>query len=260
MGATLRGGRDLGHWRGQCPVTKERGFEPAGVPGVAPRASNAGHCPAWQAIGVGRRTGPLEGLKVIEVASLAPAPFGCMVLADLGAEVLRIDRPDRSGRQQLPPVDPLCRSRRSIRLDLKNPAGVDILLRLAAGSDVLVEAFRPGVAERLGFGPDVCAERNPRLIYTRMTGWGQDGPLATTAGHDIDYIAVSGTLDPIGREGERPLPPLNLIGDFGGGGMLLVIGVLAALLERERSGLGQVIDVAMVDGSAMLASFLYGLL
>src|SRR5207247_8648732 len=182
MGATLRGGRDLGHWRGQCPVTKERGFEPAGVPGVAPGASNAGHCPAWQAIGVDRRTGPLEGLKVIEVASLAPAPFGCMVLADLGAEVLRIDRPDRSGRQQLPPVDPLCRSRRSIRLDLKNPAGVDILLRLAAESDVLVEAFRPGVAERLGFGPGVRAERTPRLLYTRMTGWGQDGPLATTAG------------------------------------------------------------------------------
>ena len=206
------------------------------------------------------RTGPLNGVKVIEVASLAPAPFGCMVLADLGADVLRIDRPDRSGRQQLPSVDPLSRSRRSIRIDLKNPAGVDILLRLAADADGLVEAFRPGVAERLGFGPEVCAERNPRLIFARMTGWGQDGPLASTAGHDIDYIAVSGSLEPIGREGERPVPPLNLIGDFGGGGMLLVIGVLAALLERERSGLGQVIDVAMVDGSAMLASFLYGLL
>jgi len=206
------------------------------------------------------RTGPLNGVKVIEVASLAPAPFGCMVLADLGADVLRIDRPDRSGRQQLPPVDPLSRSRRSIRIDLKNPAGVDILLRLAADADVLVEAFRPGVAERLGFGPEACAERNPRLVFARMTGWGQEGPLATTAGHDIDYIAVSGSLDPIGREGERPVPPLNLIGDFGGGGMLLVIGVLSALLERERSGLGQVIDVAMVDGSAMLASFLYGLL
>ena len=204
-------------------------------------------------------TGPLHGVKVIEIASLAPAPFGCMVLADLGADVLRVDRPDRSGRQQLPPVDPLCRSRRSIRLDLKNPAGVDILLRLADGADVLVEAFRPGVAERLGFGPDTCTERNPRLVYARMTGWGQDGPLADTAGHDIDYIAVSGTLEPIGRAGERPLPPLNLIGDFGGGGMLLVTGVLAALLERERSGLGQVIDVAMVDGSAVLASFLYGL-
>ena len=205
-------------------------------------------------------TGPLHGVKVIEIASLAPAPFGCMVLADLGADVLRVDRPDRSGRQQLPPVDPLCRSRRSIRLDLKNPAGVDILLRLADGADVLVEAFRPGVAERLGFGPEVCAERNPRLVYARMTGWGQDGPLADTAGHDIDYIAVSGSLEPIGREGERPIPPLNLIGDFGGGGMLLVVGVLAALLEREGSGQGQVIDVAMVDGSAMLASFLYGLL
>src|SRR5215469_12395127 len=180
--------------------------------------------PAWQASGVETRAGPLGGVKVIEVASLAPAPFGCMVLADLGADVLRIDRPDRSGRQQLPPVDPLCRSRRSIRLDLKDPAGVDILLRLAADADVLVEAFRPGVAERLGFGPEVCAERNPRLIFARMTGWGQDGPLATTAGHDIDYIAVSGSLDPIGREGERPVPPLNLIGDFGGGGGLLAAG------------------------------------
>jgi crotonobetainyl-CoA:carnitine CoA-transferase CaiB-like acyl-CoA transferase len=205
-------------------------------------------------------TGPLHGVKVIEIASLAPAPFGCMVLADLGADVLRIDRPDRSGRQQLPPVDPLCRSRRSIRLDLKNPGAVDVLHRLVAGADVLVEAFRPGVAERLGFGPEVYAERNPRLVYARMTGWGQEGPLAATAGHDIDYIAVSGSLEPIGREGERPVPPLNLIGDFGGGGMLLVVGVLAALLERERSGLGQVIDVAMVDGSAVLGSFLYGLL
>jgi crotonobetainyl-CoA:carnitine CoA-transferase CaiB-like acyl-CoA transferase len=204
-------------------------------------------------------TGPLRGVKVIEIASLAPAPFGCMILADMGADVLRIDRPDRSGRQQLPPVDPLCRSRRSIRLDLKNPAGVDLLLRLADDADVLVEAFRPGVAERLGFGPGVCAERNPRLVYARMTGWGQEGPLADTAGHDIDYIAVSGTLEPIGREGERPAAPLNLIGDFGGGGMLLVAGVLAALVERERSGLGQAIDVAMVDGSAVLASFLYGL-
>jgi alpha-methylacyl-CoA racemase len=203
--------------------------------------------------------GPLDGVRVIEIASLAPAPFGCMVLADLGADVLRVDRPDLSGRQALPPVDPLCRSRRSIRLNLKNPAGVDVLLRLTDGADVLVEAFRPGVAERLGFGPDVCAARNPRLVYARMTGWGQDGPLAETAGHDIDYIAVSGSLDPIGRAGERPLPPLNLVGDFGGGGMLLAVGVLAALLERERSGLGQVVDAAMVDGSALLASFLYGL-
>jgi alpha-methylacyl-CoA racemase len=136
---------------------------------------------------------------------------------------------------------------------------VEVLLRLADGADVLVEAFRPGVAERLGFGPEVCAARNPRLVYARMTGWGQEGPLASTAGHDIDYIAVSGTLAPIGRAGERPVPPLNLVGDFGGGGMLLAVGVLAALLERERSGLGQVVDAAMVDGSALLASFLYGL-
>jgi alpha-methylacyl-CoA racemase len=203
--------------------------------------------------------GPLEGVKVIEIASLAPAPFGCMVLADLGADVLRVDRPDRSGRQALPPTDPLCRGRRSIRLDLKDPAGVDILLRLAASADVLVEAFRPGVAERLGFGPDVCLERSPRLVYARMTGWGQDGPLASAAGHDIDYIAVAGSLEPIGRQGERPVPPLNLVGDFGGGGMLLAVGILAALLERERSGRGQVVDTAMVDGAALLASFLYGL-
>jgi alpha-methylacyl-CoA racemase len=203
--------------------------------------------------------GPLEGVKVIEIASLAPAPFGCMVLADLGADVLRVDRPDRSGRQALPPTDPLCRSRRSIRLDLKDPAGVDILLRLAGSADVLVEAFRPGVAERLGLGPDACLERSPRLVYARMTGWGQDGPLAGAAGHDIDYIAVAGSLEPIGRQGECPVPPLNLVGDFGGGGMLLAVGILAALLERDRSGRGQVVDAAMVDGAALLASFLYGL-
>src|SRR5215831_13682020 len=159
--------------------------------------------------------GPLHGVRVVELASLAPAPFGCMILADLGAEVLRVDRPDRSGRQTLPPVDPLCRGRRSIRLNLKDPAGVDVLLRLTDRADVLVEAFRPGMAERLGFGPDVCAGRNARLIYARMTGWGQDGTLA--------------------------------------------VAVLAALLERERSGVGQVVDAAMVDGSALLASFLYGL-
>jgi alpha-methylacyl-CoA racemase len=182
-----------------------------------------------------------------------------MVLSDLGAEVLRVDRPDRSGRQALPPTDPLQRGRRSIRIDLKSAAGVEVLLRLTDEADVLVEAFRPGVAERLGFGPDVCAARNPRLVYARMTGWGQEGPLAGTAGHDIDYIAVSGSLAPIGRAGERPVPPLNLVGDFGGGGMLLAVGVLAALLERERSGQGQVVDAAMVDGSALLASFLYGL-
>ena len=203
--------------------------------------------------------GPLHGVRVIEIASLAPGPFGCMILADLGADVVRVDRAGGGDGLDLRPAGPLARSRRSIALNLKDPAGIDVLLRLTDTADVLVEAFRPGVAERLGFGPQVCAGRNPRLIYARMTGWGQHGPLASTAGHDIDYIAVAGSLDPIGRAGERPVPPLNLVGDFGGGGMLLAVGVLAALLERERSGLGQVVDVAMVDGSALLASFLYGL-
>jgi alpha-methylacyl-CoA racemase len=204
--------------------------------------------------------GPLRGVRVIEVASLAPAPFGCMILSDLGADVLRIDRADQCGPDATPPADPLARGRRSIGLNLKDPGGVELLLRLAGTADVLVEGFRPGVAERLGFGPDHCLARNPRLVFARMTGWGQQGPLAPTAGHDIDYIAVSGVLHGIGRAGQRPVPPLNLVGDFGGGGMLLVVGVLAALVERERSGLGQVVDAAMVDGSALLNTFLYGLL
>jgi len=203
--------------------------------------------------------GPLDGVRVVEIASLAPAPFGCMILSDLGADVLRVDRPE-SCQPGLPaPVDPLSRGRRSVGLNLKDPAGVELLLKLVTSADVLVEGFRPGVTERLGFGPDVCAQRNPGLIYARMTGWGQEGPLAPVAGHDIDYIAISGALYPIGRAGERPVPPLNLVGDFGGGGMLLAIGVLAALVERQRSGLGQVVDAAMVDGSALLTSFIYGL-
>jgi alpha-methylacyl-CoA racemase len=203
--------------------------------------------------------GPLDGVRVIEIASLAPAPFGCMILADLGADVLRVDRADRVRPDAPAPVDPLGRGRRSIGINLKDPAGVELLLTLAQDADVLVEGFRPGVAERLGFGPDVCAGRNPRLIFGRMTGWGQEGPLAPTAGHDIDYIAISGALAPIGRAGERPLPPLNLLGDFGGGGMLLALGILAALVERARSGLGQVVDAAMVDGSALLTAFIHGL-
>jgi len=203
--------------------------------------------------------GPLHGVRVIEIASLAPGPFGCMILADLGADVVRVDRAGGGDGLDLRPAGPLARSRRSIALNLKDPAGIDVLLRLTDTADVLVEAFRPGVAERLGFGPQVCAGRNPRLVYARMTGWGQQGPLASTAGHDIDYIAVAGSLFPIGRAGERPVPPLNLVGDFGGGGMLLAVGVLAALLERERSGLGQVVDAAMVDGSALLTAFLYGM-
>ena len=203
--------------------------------------------------------GPLDGVRVIEIASLAPAPFGCMVLADLGADVLRVDRADQSGPQARTPADPLVRGRRSVGLNLKDAAGADLLLRLIEDADVLVEGFRPGVAERLGFGPEECARRNPRLVYGRMTGWGQEGPLAPTAGHDIDYIGISGALAPIGRAGERPVPPLNLVGDFGGGGMLLAVGILAALVERERSGLGQVVDAAMVDGSALLTSFMYGM-
>jgi alpha-methylacyl-CoA racemase len=204
--------------------------------------------------------GPLRGIRVIEIASLAPAPFGCMVLSDLGADVLRVDRTERCGPDATAPTDPLVRGRRSIGLNLKDPEGIELLLRLIEQADVLVEGFRPGVAERLGFGPEVCSQRNPRLVFARMTGWGQQGPLAPTAGHDIDYIAVSGVLHGIGRPGERPVPPVNLVGDFGGGGMLLALGVLAALLERERSGLGQVIDAAMVDGSALLNAFLYGLI
>ena len=203
--------------------------------------------------------GPLQGVRVIEIASLAPAPFGCMILNDLGADVLRVDRAERCGPQARPPLDPLSRGRRSIGLNLKDAAAVDLLLRLIDDADVLVEGFRPGVAERLGFGPDVCARRNPGLIFARMTGWGQDGPLAPTAGHDIDYIAISGALGPIGRAGEAPVPPINFIGDFGGGGMLMALGILAALVERAASGNGQVVDAAMVDGSALITSFLYGM-
>jgi len=207
----------------------------------------------------GGNMGPLHGVRVIEIASLAPAPFGCMILTDLGAEVLRVDRAERSGPDARQPLDPLSRGRRSIGLNLKDGGAVDLLLRLVDDADVLVEGFRPGVAERLGFGPDVCARRNPGLIFARMTGWGQDGPLAPTAGHDIDYIAISGALGTVGRAGQAPVPPVNLLGDFGGGGMLLALGILAALVERASSGRGQVIDAAMVDGSALLTSFLYGM-
>jgi alpha-methylacyl-CoA racemase len=205
--------------------------------------------------------GPLQGVRVIEVASLAPAPFACMMLSDLGADVIRVDRPSgvTGGVGSEATTDPLCRGRRSVALNLKDPAGVEVLLRLTETADVLIEGFRPGVAERLGFGPDVCLSRNPGLVYGRMTGWGQDGPMSQMAGHDINYIAVAGALDPVGRAGERPLAPLNLVGDFGGGGMLLAVGVLAALYERSRSGRGQVVDAAMVDGASLLVSFIHGL-
>ena len=196
--------------------------------------------------------GPLDGVQVVEIASLAPAPFGCMVLADLGADVLRVDRADTGGPDPGRAQGPLSRGRRSVQLNLKDPEGIGLLLSLLEDADVLVEGFRPGVAERLGFGPDECARRNPRLIYARMTGWGQDGPLAPTAGHDIDYIAISGVLHPLGRAGEQPTPPVNLLGDFGGGGMLMAYGICAALVERSTSGQGQVVDAAIVDGVASL--------
>jgi alpha-methylacyl-CoA racemase len=204
--------------------------------------------------------GPLTGVRIVELAGLGPAPFGAMVLADLGADVVRVDRADRcmGGNPDAPPADVLQRGRRSVGVDLKTPEGVATVLRLVERADVLIEGFRPGVCERLGLGPEVCLARNPRLVFARMTGWGQDGPLAPEVGHDIDYIALSGALGSIGRAGERPLPPLNLVGDFGGGGMLLALGVVTALFEAQRSGVGQVVDAAMVDGSALLMSMMHG--
>ena len=198
--------------------------------------------------------GPLAGLKVIEIAGIGPGPFCGMMLADLGADVVRVDRAQnvQGGDPAVPPLDLLARGRRSIGVDLKSPDGVGVVLDLVATADVLIEGFRPGVAERLGIGPEECLARNPRLVYGRMTGWGQAGPWAPMAGHDIDYIALAGALDPIGRAGEAPLPPINLVGDFGGGGMYLAFGVLAGVYEAQRSGKGQVIDAAMVDGAASL--------
>jgi len=204
-------------------------------------------------------SGPLAGVRVVEMTSAAPAPFACMMLADMGAEVLRVDRGDRVGRPPLRPVDPLARSRRSVAVEVKSPAGAQVVLRLAARADVLVEGFRPGVMERLGLGPRECLALNPALVYGRMTGWGQQGSLRYRAGHDINYLGLSGALYPLGRAGERPHAPMNLVADFGGGGMLLVTGVLAALVERARSGLGQVVDAAMVDGSATLTAFVHAL-
>ncbi|MCU1496725.1 MAG: L-carnitine dehydratase/bile acid-inducible protein [Acidimicrobiales bacterium] len=203
--------------------------------------------------------GPLTGTKVIEIAGIGPAPFGAMMLADLGAAVIRIDRSGNvtGGDPATPPGDLLARGRRSLGVDLKHPEGVATVLDLVAGADVLVEGFRPGVMERLGLGPEVCCERNPGLVYARMTGWGQDGPYAASAGHDINYIALAGALEPLGRAGQPPTPPINLVGDFGGGGMLLALGVCAALVERAASGQGQVIDVAMVDGAASLMTMIW---
>jgi alpha-methylacyl-CoA racemase len=204
------------------------------------------------------RVGPLAGVRVIEIAGIGPGPFAAMLLADLGAEVLRVDRVESVGGGWADPsLDFLGRGRRSAAVNLKHSDGVGAVLRLVERADALVEGFRPGVMERLGLGPDVCCARNPRLVYGRMTGFGQDGPLAGAAGHDINYIALAGALHPIGRRGAPPTPPLNLVGDFGGGGMLLVLGILAALVERQRSGLGQVVDAAMVDGAALLMTIFH---
>ncbi len=207
----------------------------------------------------GSMSGPLEGVRIVELAGIGPGPFAGMMLADAGADVIRIDRADgpRSSVPERPHVDLLNRGRRSVAVDLKHPDGVDLVLRLVEVADGLTEGFRPGVAERLGLGPEPCLERNPKLVYGRMTGWGQEGPLAPRAGHDIDYIAVAGALEPLGRAGDRPVPPLNLVGDFGGGGMLLAYGMVCALLAAGRTGEGQVVDAAMVDGAAALMTMVY---
>ncbi|HET7522658.1 MAG TPA: CaiB/BaiF CoA-transferase family protein, partial [Acidimicrobiales bacterium] len=203
--------------------------------------------------------GPLKGYRVVELAGIGPGPFAGMMLADMGAEVLRVDRAAGVREGASPPfADVLGRGRRSVGVDLKQPDGREVVLRLVESADALIEGFRPGVTERLGLGPEDCMARNPRLVYGRMTGWGQDGPYANAAGHDINYIALSGTLGMIGRKGEAPVPPLNLVGDFGGGGMLLAFGIVCAMLEATRSGQGQVIDAAMVDGAALLAAMMHG--
>ncbi|MBB4684903.1 CaiB/BaiF CoA transferase family protein [Amycolatopsis jiangsuensis] len=205
------------------------------------------------------KSGPLGGVRVVELAGLAPAPFACMLLADLGAEVIRVDRATPGADVLGIPNDPLTRGRRSVGVNTKTAEGVELVLRLAERADVLVEGFRPGVAERMGLGPQQVHARNPALVYGRITGWGQDGPLAQSAGHDINYIGIAGALDPVGRAGERPVPPLNLVGDFGGGGLLLAMGVLAALHERTTSGRGQVVDASMVEGAALLTTSLHGM-
>ncbi len=204
--------------------------------------------------------GPLEGVRVVEIAGIGPGPFCAMMLADMGADVIRVDRASavRGGDPDVPPADVMNRGRRSIGIDLKTEEGVETLLRLTDRADALLEGFRPGVAERLGIGPDVCRARNPKLVYGRMTGWGQDGPYAPNAGHDINYIALAGALEPMGRRGQAPVPPLNLVGDFGGGGLLLAFGLVCGIVEARTSGQGQVVDAAMVDGAATLMTFFHG--
>ena len=210
----------------------------------------------------GEKMRPLDGIKVVEMAGLAPSPYCGMILADFGADIVIVDRLSKGG-PELPNImakNPFDRGKRSMRVNLKTGQGVAIAQRMIQASDVLLEPYRPGVMENLGLGPDEALELNPRLIYARLTGWGQEGPYASMAGHDIDYIGLSGALSLFRRKGERPLPPCNLLGDFAGGGMLCAMGILLALIERSRSGKGQVVDAAMVDGAANLSTLFYGLL
>src|SRR5258705_10045029 len=206
--------------------------------------------------------GPLAGVKVLEFEAIGPAPFAGMLLADMGADVLLIDRPGASdlGLKRERWYDVMLRGKRSVTVDLKSPSGAQAALELISRADALIEGFRPGVMERLGLGPDVAFQKNQKLVYGRMTGWGQEGPLAPRAGHDINYIALAGVLHAFGRKGEAPVPPLNLVGDFGGGGMLLGFGVVCGRLESQRSGKGQVSDAAMVHGAALLAAMFHGFL
>lgn len=199
--------------------------------------------------------GPLDGITILELAGLGPAPFCGMMLADMGATVIRVDRP---GTAPTVSLDPLARNRQSLACDLKKPDAIATVLRLVEGADGLIEGFRPGVMERLGLGPDECLARNPKLAYGRMTGWGQDGPLANAAGHDINYISLSGALHLIGEQGRKPVPPLNLVGDFGGGGMLLAFGMVSAILSAQMTGKGQVVDAAMIDGANILMAMTHG--
>ena len=204
--------------------------------------------------------GPLSGYKIIEIAGIGPGPFAAMMLSDMGAEVIRVERVQavRDTQSSNANWDVMQRGRKNVAIDLKHADGVEALLQLVEKADAMIEGFRPGVMERLGVGPDVCLARNKKLVFGRMTGWGQDGPYANAAGHDINYIALAGALAHFGRAGEAPVPPLNMVGDFGGGGMLLAYGVVCALLEAQRSGAGQVVDAAMVDGSAILMSMFWG--
>lgn len=209
----------------------------------------------------GKNRRPLSGVKVVEMAGLAPSPYCGMILSDFGADVVIVDRLSKAG-PEIPafmPKNPVDRGKRSIRLNLKSSGGIDIVRRMIRSSDVLIEPYRPGVMESLGLGPDEVLQLNPRMVYARLTGWGQEGPYASMAGHDINYIALSGALSLFRRKGERPLPPCNILGDFAGGGMFCAMGILLALLERERSGKGQVVDAAMVDGSANLITMWYAM-